>query len=544
MARLVAYIVLSYGLIILAETLTDQLRLHGRHLLHATVLLTLPVIGGISYVYLGTLLLRLKRNAWLVTLLISAVTIVFDVSAVLHRREFVHEAMPVWLHVIVPCLVLLMLIASRSLFRVRSDTVAFRQALRVSVLILVVTLLYGVGGFTLLDQHDFHQEISVATAVHQTLDQFGLTTTTLVPYTRRAQLFTDSLSLVSVAAVGYVVLAFFQPIRARLTNQGRQRQHAVALLEQYPSDLDDYFKLWPHDKLYFFDETQRAGVAYHVSRGVALVAGDPFGDPGRFGPLLEGFLELCFVNDWQPAFVHITDTHRALYENLGFRLQKLGEEAVLDLRAFQAVRGGKYFRQIRNRFTKLGYQVELLQPPHEAALLRQLRNISDEWLARPGREERGFMLGYFDPAYLQAGPIAVVRDQNGCVQGFMNLVPTYEPHSANYDLLRCGSRAPGNCNDFLLLGLIDSLVADGTTTLNLGLCPLAGLDGKADEAGLIDTALRLVYAGGDRFYSFSGLHRFKAKYHPEWQDRYVAYRGGVAGFTRAMTALTRAMKVT
>jgi lysylphosphatidylglycerol synthetase-like protein (DUF2156 family) len=52
-----------------------------------------------------------------------------------------------------------------------------------------------------------------------------------------------------------------------------------------------------------------------------------------------------------------------------------------------------------------------------------------------------------------------------------------------------------------------------------------------------------VYSNGDRFYSFSGLHRFKDKYHPDWQDRYIAYPGGVRNFTRILTALNRAMKV-
>ena len=45
-----------------------------------------------------------------------------------------------------------------------------------------------------------------------------------------------------------------------------------------------------------------------------------------------------------------------------------------------------------------------------------------------------------------------------------------------------------------------------------------------------------------RFYSFSGLHRFKQKYEPNWSDRYIAYKKGVRGFTRTVTALNVAMK--
>jgi phosphatidylglycerol lysyltransferase len=365
----------------------------------------------------------------------------------------------------------------------------------------------------------------------------------VVAHTRRARLFLDSLSVISTSAIVYVVISFFQPLRMRLVNQEHQRRKAEELITQHPGDIDDFFKLWPHDKHYYFDRSRQAGLAYHVSRGVALVVGDPFGDPDRFPALLRGFNELCFVNDWLMSFVHTGGSHMELYEQAGLRLQKIGEEAVVNLARFAPQKNNKYFRQIRNRFSKLGYSVEILQPPHSPELLKRFRAISDEWLARPGRMERRLLLGFYEQGYMQQCPVAVLRDEKHQVQGFMNLVPTYLPHTANYDLLRCSNAAPGNSNDFLVLNVIELLEAQGVKTLNLGLCPLSGLDDKAEDASLIDTALRFVYSNGDRFYSFSGLRRFKAKYQPEWDGRYIAYRGGIRNFTRTIAALARAMKV-
>ena len=63
------------------------------------------------------------------------------------------------------------------------------------------------------------------------------------------------------------------------------------------------------------------------------------------------------------------------------------------------------------------------------------------------------------------------------------------------------------------------------------------------ERSVIGSALQFLYADGDRFYSFSGLRRFKSKYEPQWQSRYIAYRGGIRGFTRSVTALNKAMQV-
>jgi phosphatidylglycerol lysyltransferase len=178
-----------------------------------------------------------------------------------------------------------------------------------------------------------------------------------------------------------------------------------------------------------------------------------------------------------------------------------------------------------------------------AHTLNDLAAISQEWLQRPGRAERGFMLGSYSSDYMQLSRVVVARDAEGVICGFMNLVPTYEPTTANYDLLRCRANAPGNCNDFLVLGAIDYLQTEGCQTLNLGLCPLTGLDEVPETTTVIEKALRFIYANGDRFYSFSGLTRFKAKYHPDWENRYIVYSGGPAGFARAMGALTRAMRI-
>ncbi len=545
MTRIIAFIVLIYGLTIIAGSLLHETRLHnGRDIDALTI--SLPLLSGVSYVYLGSLLLRRKYNAWLTAVALSIVTLTYNLVQILHHPQLEysdrHVALPL-LRVLLPLFILALLLLNKKEFRVRSDFINFRQALQISVVLLFITFLYGVGGFMLLSERDLHTQLSLQGAVHQTIDQFGLTTTLVVPHTQRARLFLDSLSVISIAAIVYAIISFFQPLRMRLTNQAQQRNRAEELLTKFPSDIDDFFKLWPHDKHYFFDKTGQAGLAYHVTRGVALVVGDPIGSPKQFRALIDAFSELCFVNDWLVSFIHIGATHVKLYKKAGFRLQKIGEEAIVDLHEFESERNNKYFRHIRNRFQKLDYSAEILQPPHSAETLRRLKTISDEWLARPGRAERRLLLGYYDQAYLQQTSLVVVYDAKKTIQGFMNLVPTYVPGTANYDLLRCSNAAPGNCNDFLVLSLIELLQAKGVQTLNLGLCPLSGLDEQIADATLIDTALRFFYANGDKVYSFSGLHRFKAKYKPTWENRYIAYSGGVRTFTRIVAALGRAMKV-
>jgi phosphatidylglycerol lysyltransferase len=318
------------------------------------------------------------------------------------------------------------------------------------------------------------------------------------------------------------------------------------LLNRYGGSSEDFFKLWPHDKQYFFDEDQHTGLAYHVFRGVALSLGDPIGYQKHFNKLLSEYEDLCFGNDWLPAFIHVESTNKRLYARHGFAMQKIGEEAVLDINHFQTdVSGNKYFRNINNKFTKQEVTCEMLTPPHHRAIVDRLRSISDEWLSVGGRDERGFAMGYFTEEYMQLCQVMVARDAAGTIQAFINKLPAdFDKDEANFDLLRHTTKSQSNINDFLLMNFIAYLQQADYKRVNLGLCPLSGLDeNDSEKSGLIDGVLRFAYANGDRFYSFSGLRRFKEKYEPEWRDRFIAYQGGLRGFTRTTNALMRSMRI-
>jgi phosphatidylglycerol lysyltransferase len=547
--QFLSFLVAATGAYILAVSLLDQIAVHHGSMV-SDLTVDVPLLIGLSLLYLGALLRRRKRTAWLVTIMAYTFYLGLGVSQIANHVIVRSIGMDELIRrLLLPLVILGLLFVFQKEFVVKSDIQGFGFAARFIVIVLAAALVYGVAGFTLLDKSDFHQEIELPTAIHYTIDQFNITTQKPVkPYTKRAHLFVDSLSFVSLGAVAYALIALFQPLRLRLSDQEPERQRMTQLLDRYGGPSEEFFKLWPHDKQYFFDDNRRSGLAFHVNRGVALCLSDPAGDPKSFALLLRDFQNLCFGNDWLPALVHVTDQHRKFYEKHDFVLQKLGQEAVLDLEHFQAeVAGKKYFRQIRNKFTNHGFTCELLAPPHHQAVLDRLQDISTEWLSQGGRVERGFVMGYYTPQYLQLCKVLVARDAAGTIQGFTNLVPAdFDKEEATYDLLRHAKGGLGNINDFLLVNLIDNLASDGYKRLNLGLCPLVGLDeetGDEEKNRLIDGVMRFAYANGDRFYSFSGLHRFKAKYEPEWRDRYVAYQGGVRGFSRTMAALMRTMRV-
>jgi len=544
--QLVSIIVAAHGTFVVATTLLDVLAdRHANRLTEASV--DVPLLVGLSLLYLSARLRRRKRTAWLATILSYTFYLGISLTSLINSAGMPDvSAVQVIRVVILPVSILGLLMVLQSHYVVKSDIQGFRQAVRSSLLIVLVAFVYGIAGFTLLDKTDFHQEISPISAAHHTIDQLDLTTNRpLLPETRRARLFADSLSFISVGAVGYAVIALFQPIRSRFADQTADRRRMAMLLASGGAHSEDFFKLWPHDKQFFFDQASSSGLALHVGRGIALCLGDPVGDKQTFGRLLEEFALVCESNDWLPAHLHVEPTWRKLYESHGYSLQKIGQEAVVDIAHFQTdVASNKYFRHIKNKFSKQEYSCELLLPPHDPAILARLRTISNEWLERGGRTERGFVMGYFSDEYLQLCPLMVVRDGAGTIQAFLNQLPAdFDALEATYDLLRHSNDSPGNINDYLLLNFIKQLSDQDYTQLNLGLCPLVGLTDNEAGKSVIDTVLRFAYANGDRLYSFSGLHRFKSKYEPLWRSRYIAYQGGVRGFTRTANALVGAMRV-
>lgn len=542
-----ALLVGIHGGFLLATTLLDQLTAF-RHYGHSALDFDIPLIIGLSLMYLSSVLMRRKWTAWIVAII--AYSFMLGLYTVPFLVTFIHlHALPyhVVRSIVFPIAILVLLVVERRAFIVRSDFAAFKSSLKFTIIILLAALLYGTSGFLLLNNHDFHQRFSIGEAVHRTIDQVDLTTNKpLRPYTKRAHIFMDSLSIVSYGALIYVVISLFQPLRSRWHDPSPERQIMTELLMKNGALSEEYFKLWPHDKQYYFNQQHTAGLAFRVHRGVALCMGDPVGDPKAISVLLTNFKDLCFRNDWLSAFIHTEARYHKLYLKLGYSKQIIGQEAIVYTDNYlNEVINNKYFRHIRNRFERESYTSELLQPPHNAAILARLKNISNEWLARPGRVERRFVMGYFSDEYMQQCSILVARDAAGTIQGFMNQVPAeFDKIEATFDILRQTDDSLGNTNDYLMMNFLAAMANQGYKKVNLGLSPLVGIDKTAkDNKGVVDNFLSFAYANGDRFYSFSGLHRFKAKYEPQWRDRYIIYRGGLRGFARTMNALIRVMQV-
>lgn len=161
--------------------------------------------------------------------------------------------------------------------------------------------------------------------------------------------------------------------------------------------------------------------------------------------------------------------------------------------------------------------------PIPDALLKQLREISDEWLRLPGRHEREFSLGRFDPAYLRSTPVATAEDAGGRALAFVNIVPSYHSGEATIDLMRHRPDAPNGVMDFLFVKLLLRDRDDGYARFNFGLAPMSGFQ-EREEASATERAVHQFFQRLTFLFSFGGLKSYKAKFASRWEPRYVIYR--------------------
>jgi phosphatidylglycerol lysyltransferase len=156
-------------------------------------------------------------------------------------------------------------------------------------------------------------------------------------------------------------------------------------------------------------------------------------------------------------------------------------------------------------------------------LLRQLRQVSDAWLTLERRRERGFTLGQFTEGYVARCPVLALESAEGRVDAFINLIPDSVPGEMTFDLMRHRPDAPNGAMDFLMMRLIQHAQAQGFRRVSLGMVPLVDAESGPDMAWR-ERALALLTERLGRFFDAASLWRYKDKFGPTWEPRFLVYQ--------------------
>ncbi|QXH45734.1 bifunctional lysylphosphatidylglycerol flippase/synthetase MprF [Pseudomonas xanthosomatis] len=313
-----------------------------------------------------------------------------------------------------------------------------------------------------------------------------------------------------------------RPVIHLPTEDELQRANRILLA----SDQPDGGLALTGDKALLFHPSDNAYLMYG-RRGRSLVAlYDPIGPAQERAEMIWQFRDLCDLHHARPVFYQVRAENLPFYMDIGLTAIKLGEEARVDLRRFDIEAKGKEMKDLRytwNRGGRDGLSLEIHEPGH--APLAELKEISDAWLTGKNVREKGFSLGRFSPEYLQHFRIALIRFQGRPV-AFANLLETHSNELASLDLMRAHPEAPKLTMEFMMVGLILHYKSHDYGRFSLGMVPLSGLQPRRG-APLTQRLGSMVFQRGEQLYNFQGLRRFKDKFQPDWEPRYMAVPAGL-----------------
>ena len=303
---LISTIALLLGLL----TVVDALFVGQRFRVHViTQVIPVPASAAATAVVLvsGLLLLRLaaglrkrKRRAWRASVVVSGAIVL----AHLFRDERrIGE-------VVVGAVLLVMLLTARSRFTARSDPHSRWFAIRVLVQGAVIAYLYGLA-LLYVYPHKVVGDPSFATRSQHILYSFvGL----IGPVNFRSDRYADvvyatllGLGLTTVVLAALFALRPEEPV-AVLSDEDEQRLRDL-LVRQGARDSLGYFAL-RRDKSVVWSPSGKAAITYRVVLGVALVSGDPIGDPEAWPGAIAEYRRLVEEYGWTPAVMGCSEVGR------------------------------------------------------------------------------------------------------------------------------------------------------------------------------------------------------------------------------------------
>jgi phosphatidylglycerol lysyltransferase len=281
------------------------------------------------------------------------------------------------------------------------------------------------------------------------------------------------------------------------------------------------------DKRLLFNDTGDAFVMYQVIGRSWVSLGDPIGPRAKAEGLVWRFHELSDRHGGRTVFYQARGERLPAYIDLGLAALKIGEEARVPVQEFSLDGAARAdLRQAHRRAMRAGATFEIVPTDQVPPLLPVLKKISDAWLADKSTAEKRFSVGAFSERYLAHFPIAIVRIE-GTPCAFANLWPSGTKDELSIDLMRFGPDAPRGAMDFLFIELMLWARTQGYRWFNLGMAPLAGLE-RHPLAPAWHRVGNFVFRHGEHFYNFEGLRRYKAKFDPLWEPRYLVAPGGIA----------------
>jgi phosphatidylglycerol lysyltransferase len=480
---------------------------------------TAVVVSGLALLLLARGLARGKHVAWLLTTAILGASAVFHLIKDLDIEQAV---LALWL--------LLGLWWLRAHFQAASDPAALKRGVAALGAGVGLALLEALAGSLLL-----RHQLTPAVGFRRTLLQIASVLfggSAYQPLSERARWFLASLPWVWGSLLVIGVIQLLRPVAAGVGASSEELARARRVARRWGHNPISWLALSRENGFCWAGES--CFVAYRVRGKVAIALGDPIGPPAAHAHAITAFLDHCERRDWTPALYQTESA--ALYRRAGNTVLPIGSSATVHTSRF-SLEGHERapLRSALRRCRREGITFAF-QSGSEAWELdaEELREVSSRWLLQKGGPELGFSYGRLESVDDPDVTVVAARDSAGRLLAFASLLPVPRRNGWTLDMMRRRQDAPHGVMEALIATSICEAQQRGLAEVNLGLA----LDFKT-FSGMPPAYLAGLYRWLGGLNRVRSLRRFKEKFGPEWQPRYLVVNDARA-LPVGLTALVRA----
>ncbi|HKC20603.1 MAG TPA: phosphatidylglycerol lysyltransferase domain-containing protein [Candidatus Dormibacteraeota bacterium] len=476
------------------------------------------VLAGLGLLLLAGGIARGKRVAFRLTLVVLGATIAFELVKDL---DFEAAALFAW--------ILFGLWWFRSYFDADSDPSRMRWGLVVLLIGVFAAVAYAVGGAAML-QGQLRPEFGLVRTLESLLLAVSGSPIRYRAVTERADWFLGSLPVVAYVLIIGGLTQLLRPVLApRAAATERERVHA--LLSKWGRNYISHLAVHGASSYHWIGD--QACVAFTLRGRTALALGDPVGPGLTMQRAVREFVGYCEKQDWIAAFYQVDEA--GPYRSAGMSVVAMGSEAIIDTSKFNV--SGRKKADVRyavHRSEKHGIHfafgpASAMAAEHSA----QVRAVSGSWLRMHRSPELAYSLGTLASLADDDIVVGLAFAADGSLEAFVSWLPVPMRRAWTLDLMR---RRPGGA-----YGVVEALIARSieearrrdVREVSLGVTPR--VLNQEDGSG----AFRAMYWGLDRFQRSGTLQRFKEKFGPRWEDRYLVVPT-MAALPEVMVALVRA----
>lgn len=294
---------------------------------------------------------------------------------------------------------------------------------------------------------------------------------------------------------------------------------------------DSYLATAPGRELFW--STDHGGLISYMRVGRhVLVSGGLIAPLSERPRLLMQFLKFVESRRWRATFFCIPEVDLPLFRKAGYRINKLGEEAIIDLENVTfAGKNCEWVRRQSNYCKRHGVWIEELRPfdftqIEWAGILSELGEVCRAGMQEKAQcSELSFFDGTLSEHELGYRRLFVARTQNngnGRIEGYVVCNPMIGGRFWATEIYRRRHDAVRGVVPFLIHQIVLQLKREGVEQLMLCIIPGRNCEQvlPGDKA-LIRHSLAFFRDHLSMLFNLKGIDHFKSRFRPEYKNSYL-----------------------